>query len=261
MPRQRADRGRASSKGLDGQKANASNSPADSDPKMSIRPPSNSVADFEAVAQLIVSNSPEWLAEELMRWAPTIFLSYAVEKRQPKRAQMKKILTAVSDAAALLIRALREAPVCEFLNAGGDGPMDKPSNFQWILREIQSRAERAGKLPNLVGSDGQLKAGRGRAMPDGATSAQTFCALYIAEVWKWFHGEYPPSDNKRAGEAIDRYWAASGGEKQSWGNKSINSWRHHLKKSRKAQDQGMRAEICRHLDAAKLWAEYSKSGT
>ena len=86
--------------------------------------------------------------------------------------------------------------MCEFLNAAATTPLDAPHKFQIVLGELQIRASRALKLSNLVNSKGKTKAGRGRALPDGAISGQTYCALLIAEIWKRFHGEYPPSSNR-----------------------------------------------------------------
>jgi len=55
---------------------------------------------------LIAADSPDWLPEYFQQWAPTIYLSDAVELRQPTRTDMRKILSEVSKAAGLLQRAL-----------------------------------------------------------------------------------------------------------------------------------------------------------
>ena len=176
-------------------------------------PPDRWPDALKPVAELIVPDPPDWLAEHLSRWTTTIYMHQAIERRQPTRAQMVKILAKVRDAADLLRRALGEPSVCEFLNAGASRPLDASYKFQLVLEELHIRAGRALKLPNLIDGKGKVKAGRGRALPDGAISGQTYCALLIAEAWKRFHGEYPASRNRKAAKAVDLYWRLAGGQR------------------------------------------------
>jgi hypothetical protein len=78
-------------------------------------------ADFEPIAKLISPNPPEWLVEHLEGSLPSISMSCAVEMRQPTRAEMLELVISIREAAALLIRALGEPSVCEFLDAGVPG--------------------------------------------------------------------------------------------------------------------------------------------
>jgi hypothetical protein len=116
--------------------------------------------------------------------------------------------------------------------------------------DVQARADRASKTPDLVDSKGKAKAGRGRARPSGAISAQTYCAIFIAEVWKFFRGKYPAPRNKEAEEAADLYWKLAGGKRDSWGNDPAGAWRPHLAKADKTPAIQDRAEIRRHLRGA-----------
>ena len=152
-------------------------------------PPDHSANAFEPVADLIAPDPPDWLPEHLLRWSSTIFISYAVEWRQPTRAEMVKILGEVRDAAAFLQRELGQPSLREFLDVGGSEPLNASTKFQTILAELQVRADRASKLSNLVDDKGRARAGRSRAQPDGAISAQAYCALLVAEAWKWFRRE------------------------------------------------------------------------
>jgi hypothetical protein len=216
-------------------------------PKIDL-PVQHPIDEFKAVARLITPDPPDWLAEHLMSWAPTIFLSKAAELRQPTRAEMVEILTKVRDAAALLQRALAQPSVCEFLDAGGSEPLDAHFKFRMVVGELQLRADRASKLPNLVDKKGKVKAGRGHAQPDGAISTQTYCALLIAEAWKWFRGEYPAPRNKRAAQAIDLCWQLAGGKREtSWGNNPLTAWRYHLKAAATIPAEQERAELRRHM--------------
>lgn len=205
------------------------------------------LAAFAPIAKLIAPDPPEWLAEHLQRWSPTIFLSRAVEMRQSTRAEMRQMLAQISSAAGLLQRALSEGSVREFLDADPSTPMDSSGKFQMILGELLFRADRAARSPILDSRTGRTKAGRGPALPDGAISAQTYCALLIAETWKWFRGEYPAPRNRQAARAVDLYWQLSGGQKQIWGNDPLSSWRHHFIKAQAIPAEKDRAEYRRHL--------------
>ena len=175
-------------------------------------------------------------------------MSQAVERRQPTRAEMLAKLKRIRNAAAILRHELGDASVCEFLSEGGSQPLDAAQKFQMIVGELEIRAERASKLPNLVNKKGRTKAGQGRAQPDGAISTQTYCAMFIAEAWKWFRQEYPAPRNRDAAKAIELYWNLVGGQRNTWGGDPLNAWRPHLKEAAKIPpDQKDRAEIRRHL--------------
>lgn len=219
--------------------------------------PSSSIEEFQPVARLIAPDSPGWLASLLMRWAPTIFLNYTVEKRQPTRAEMKRILNGVHQSAAFLQRALGEPAVREFLDIGDDRPLGSMVKFDEVLSELNRRAANAAKVPALVNSSGKTKAGQGKALPDSAISAQTYCALLIAETWRSFRGEYPPPQNVDAAKATEILWKLSGGDKQTWGNNPLGSWRHHFKKASKLPAEQERAEIRRHLRESEYAATHS----
>jgi hypothetical protein len=209
--------------------------------------PTDHLADFEAVAILVAPDPPAWLAKHLMGWSASVLLSRAVEKRQPTRAEMRKILTTVNHAAGALQRALRETAIREILDAGGDAAMQLPGNLTALLGDIEKRAKRAATLPVFVNREGKTKAGRGRALPDGAILSQTYCALLIAETWKWFRGEYPRPRNRDAAKAADLFWRLSGGEVQSWGNDKLATWRSQLKKIPALKADKEIAEYRRHL--------------
>jgi hypothetical protein len=75
-----------------------------------------SVPTFADVARLVAGiDTPPWLAAHFERWAPSLMLDRAVEKKQPTKAAMKKRLAKVKYAALLLQRALSDPPRREFL--------------------------------------------------------------------------------------------------------------------------------------------------
>lgn len=209
--------------------------------------PAHSIEAFKPVAALIASDPPDWLPEYFQQWAPTIYLSDAVELRQPTRAEMKKLLSEVSKAAGLLQRALAEPSVCEFLDAGGDEPLDAPVKLQILLGEIKRRADRASEQTKLVNEMGKGKPGRGRAQVGEVISARAFCAILFAEAWNGVWGEFPAPRNLKAAQALELYWDLCGCERDSWGDEPQNAWRDHLATAARTPAERERAEFRRHM--------------
>jgi hypothetical protein len=224
------------------------------------RPPS--VEAFEQVAKLIQPEPPTWLKEHLHRWLP--MAAYAVETLRPPRAEMRASLVTVEKAASLLIKALSSTATVEFLDLGADQPL-APGNLQAALVDLRNRAAAASGASALVDSGGRTKAGRGRALPQPAISAQTYCALLIAETWLYFRGVYPPPRNRQAAEAADIYWRLLGAESRAWGHDKLTAWRPHFEEAardRLADMKDLRAEYQRHLrESARMEALLSEGPT
>jgi hypothetical protein len=205
---------------------------------------------FEVIAHLIAGeDAPPWLAEHLKLWIPSIRVARVVEKRQPGRSEMKNRLVKIGKAAALLTRALDEPSTREFLEAGPSGPIENIGAFGRSLKDLADRADHASASPALADKTGKTRAGRGRATPPGALSAQAYCALLVAEAWRYFHCKYPPPRSGEAAQAAEAYWRATGVERKGWGNDPLNAWRHHFNaaKALKTADK-LRTEIRRHLE-------------
>lgn len=205
---------------------------------------------FEAIAHLIAGeDAPPWLAEHLKRWIPSIRVDRVVEKRQPGRSEMRNRLVKIWKAAALLTRALDEPSTREFLEAGPSGPIENIGAFGQSLKDLVDRADHASASRALADAAGKTRAGRGRATPPGALSAEAYCALLVAEAWRYFHGRYPTPRSRKAAQAAEAYWRATGVERKGWGNDPLNAWRHHFRAAEalKTEDK-LRTEIRRHLD-------------
>jgi hypothetical protein len=214
------------------------------------------VEAFESIAHLITPNPPVWLIEHLRRWLP--LFTCAEEKLRPSRAEMRARLAEIQEAASLLTKALGNMWVVGFLDHSADQPLPAPGNLRVLLMDLSNRAAKASRSAALINSEGRTKAGRGRAFPQPAISGQAYCALLIAETWSHFRDHYPPLRNKQAAEAADDYWGLAGGEKQSWGDDKLLSWRHHFREALNDQSPEMntwRKEYKRHLcESARLEA-------
>jgi hypothetical protein len=84
-----------------------------------------SVPAFADVARFVAgSDAPPWLAAHFERWAPSLKVDRFVYEMQPTKAEMKKRLAEVRDAALLLRDALNDTPIREFLEIAPLGPIE-----------------------------------------------------------------------------------------------------------------------------------------
>ena len=209
---------------------------------------------FAPIATLIKPSPPSWLVEVLFGWYPSIRMSLGVEVVQPSRVEMREILLKVSESAFLLVRALSQPSVTDFLNAGGSEPLPPLGHFPAWLRDIDTRAQVASRSSALVNKQGKTKAGKGRAALAGTTSSQVFCAMLIAETFNHVHGRYPAPSDAQAGNAADQYWRLSAVGKQTYGDFPLTAWRRHFKAAERLRTHKEAAEYRRHLRNAEFAA-------
>jgi hypothetical protein len=129
----------------------------------------------------------------------------------------------------------------EFLDAA---LLDPIRNSELLVCELSNLASLAKRSAN---SEALRGAGRNKAAVAITFSTLTYCAILIAETWKYLHGAEPPPRNKRAQGAAEALWLAAGGEHRSWGNKPLNRWRYHFEMARKQPAEALRADYHRHL--------------
>jgi hypothetical protein len=168
----------------------------------------------------------------LSDWAPTVALGRGVHAKQPTKAGMRKELIKVSSAAAYLLRSLQDTPTKEFLEIEGGIRIENIGGLYNTLRGISECAARAANSPRISATSTTTKRGSGKALPEGAYSPITFCAVFISEVWKYLFGDYPAPRNRRAAAAADAYWRATGGKTAGWGSDPLVRWRHQFKLAR-----------------------------
>jgi hypothetical protein len=210
--------------------------------------PSGNIEAYINAASLIdADGSAPWLPEHLRSWAPSLFLDRWVAEKQPTRRQMRLILQRVEDAATLLGRALGSAPVREFLEGPPYGPFPNLGHLTHDLSDLADRAARANDSEALATKSGVTRPGRGKAMPAGAISPMTYCALLVSETWNHLHGAEPLPKNQKALAAAEALWRAAGGDARPLGEEPLARWRHHFRLAHKADQKRLRAEYRRHL--------------
>ncbi|MEI9930296.1 MAG: hypothetical protein WDM89_07025 [Rhizomicrobium sp.] len=209
-----------------------------------------SAKDFQQLAGLLAPSPAPWLAEHLFSWACSLYLDRNVFKKQPSRAHVRKSLKNIQDAALTILHSLNDGAIRDFLDAGGSTVKRMHGNFEAVFRDLADSAQRASYSPMLANKAGKTRAGRGPAMPEGAISAQVYCALLIAETWKYFRGKYPAPRNRQAAQAAALLWQLVDGETSHWGNETLTAWRHHFKSAQSARMLELRQEHSRHLHEA-----------
>jgi hypothetical protein len=159
---------------------------------MNVAQPSNDIGLFTEIGRLIAADdAPPWLAQHLRSWVGSLFLDRYVQKIQPTKAQMRKTLKRVEDAASLLTGELASVPVREFLELPPFGPFADLRALDHDLSDLASRAGSAANSERLSTAANVTRSGRGKASPTGAISPKGYCALLVAETWKYFHKQYP----------------------------------------------------------------------
>lgn len=203
---------------------------------------------YDAVATFIApQDTPPWLKSYLVNWAPSLMLDRGVAMVQPTKVEMKKRLLEASDAAFLLHSAVSDTATREFIERAGGIRFDTLGGLQHALQNIGERAKVAANSAALSTATGKTKSGRGKALPPDAYAPKTFCAVVIAEAWKFLRGEYPVPRNPHAAEAAQAYWLASGGTSDGWGEDPLGGWRPYFKRAMGPETAKERAECLRHL--------------
>jgi hypothetical protein len=206
------------------------------------------VSSFAAVAGLVATgNTPRWLKEYFKEWAPSVMLGRGASQIHPTKKAMKERLRNVSNAAALLNKELGDTATGEFLERAGRVRIEYLGGLQRTLQAIAQHAEIAAASPALSTKAGKTKSGRGKAILPGSYRPRTFCAVVIAEAWKFLRGAYPAPKNREAAKAAEHFWLLSGGSTAGWGNDRIGAWRPYFQKARGPETAEMRVECLRHL--------------
>jgi ParB-like nuclease domain len=144
-------------------------------------------ADCEAVAYHIQpTGTPAWLTEYFMHWAHPLGTEWSVAQLQPTRAELKAELTRIYKAANALGEALDDPITRAFLELQHNFIFqEKFADLGGLLRTMRNYAYQSAMSPALSDSTGKTKRGRGNAPVPEADNPKVFCALVVAEAWKF----------------------------------------------------------------------------
>jgi hypothetical protein len=214
--------------------------------------------NFRRIAELIVKKAPDFLIEYFERCAPSVHVHGHIMRIAPSRRQLRARLESMQNSPAEAQSGLRDTFVGDFLRK-----VSREASLDFLTFSSDASALTTAikvALDDLVNSAGRTKAGRGKTQISNSLSADMFCALVVAEAWKFFYENYPDPKAERAAEACEAYWNAVGGTSaQSAGNRRFGRWKHYLREIRKGMHPDDRAELRRHLQESKRADTYLKS--
>jgi hypothetical protein len=205
---------------------------------------------YQEISDLIAgANAAPWLPNFLFNSAIGLGLDRHVHNQQPGRADMRKQLEAISGAVALIQRGLGDVRIRNFLEDDPLGAMPYHGALDHILRDLALRADTASKSSRLVDDAGKTRAGRSRATTSCSFSPQVYCALLILEVWRHFNGRYPAVRNRKAAQAAELLWCATGEKRLGWGSDPLTAWENQLRAARALPTaEELRADLQRSMN-------------
>ena len=156
--------------------------------------------NFAQVAELIVRSPPPWLPAFLEWSAQDLYTDRMRESYRQTKAQTKKRLASLRDAARLILHELDSYPFRDFLEMEPLGLIRDTSSLRLALRDIEDRAVRSAALPVFTKETGETRSGRVKALAPDHVSARVLCAARTAELWLFFHDVEPGPKGPRAAE-------------------------------------------------------------
>jgi hypothetical protein len=209
-------------------------------------------AACDEIGRLIVPrDTPPWLTDYFVYWATPLASEWSVEQLQLPKAEMKEQLTRVVDAADALNEALSQPVPKAFLERTHGIAIDKKfTGFQDSLQSIRRYAYLAATSSALLDGAGNIRRGRGKTPVPGGLDPKVFCALIVAEAWKFARGAYPGARNSKAAKAALSFWALSADTVVGWKN-GLTAWRQHFENAKDPEFASSRAECLRILGAVK----------
>jgi len=209
-------------------------------------------AACDEIGRLIApTDTPPWLTDYFVYWATPLASEWSVEQLQLPKAEMKEQLTRVVDAADVLNEVLSQPIPKAYLERIHGIAIDKKlAGFQDSLLSIRRYAYLAATSSALLDEAGNTKRGRGKTQVPGGLDPKDFCALIIAEAWKFTRGTYPGARNRNVAKAALSFWGLSVGTVVGWKG-GLTAWRQHFENARNPEFDSSRAECLHILGAVK----------
>ena len=114
---------------------------------------SNGNDGFLETARLVAGeNPPLWLVKHFRRWSPCVMVDGNVHTKQLGKAEARKRLRKLKDAAELVDRELHDISVATPLLVDEFGPLPHFAGIDTVLEEIRRRADVASSRLDLLGT-------------------------------------------------------------------------------------------------------------
>ncbi len=199
---------------------------------MTASPMSRALKPYQELASLVLDAPPKWLAEHFMDWTWTLQGIRGGQEYNPTRSELIKRLKQADASIDDLQELLNVPQYTAFLQLSSAEKLPPIDDLMKQLGQLRRCVGHAYKSRQLTTGAGKAPAGRGKVKLPGELSAMVWCAMFVAEAFNHFHGEYPASSDLRAAKAAQAWWAIVGDERKSWGSNSLTAWRRHFRKAR-----------------------------
>lgn len=215
---------------------------------------------YEEIANCLSDDPPEWLADYLHAQGAHIAFVHEAGKSEATRAELLGQLEALQQAVELVRRyvgadqsgTIDEVALRSLLDPTPTPPFSVAHrDTDKALRDLNKRVEEARRSPLLVGPDGEVIKGRGKANVVGGMSAEMVCACVIAAAFEVVNGKRPGARNPSACDAAEAYWRAIGLERVERGEDKRTAWRRYFETATSASHEFY---IRAYREAIERWA-------
>jgi hypothetical protein len=213
-------------------------------------------ARMREVAETITTDPPSWLFELLSDFSLDVASAHAIDTIWPTRDDIWGSLAKTGTRAIELSDVLRDSLMVGFLLRNSEMESEAfVSDLISLLSKLATYARQARNSRQLVGPNGQILPGRGKARLPGNMPPKYVCAAIIGEVWAFFHCDTAPEpSNRNARTAANLFYNSWIQPTKGWGNNTLNGWGRYFKAISDPELELLRKEVRRHLNIRSNWA-------
>jgi hypothetical protein len=220
---------------------------------------------FEDIARTITGkDAPLWLVESFVAFEPWIGDDNCAAETLGNRAEARKRLKEIKDAASAILRAVDDSGFRSFLEGPSLGEID--FRLGLLLKDLICRVNKSDA--RLVSKGAKTKAGRGSAKPPDYLPPKTICAAMIAEAWSIVRGKEPGSRNQQAALAAQLLWIKHPNglrlketnlpnikvvpvDARSWSDRPLSGWRRYFEDAKSPDAASWRRKFRHYLIESK----------
>jgi hypothetical protein len=203
---------------------------------------------MQAVAECILNPAPPYLCAVLSDWSFEIWSQHSIDSIWPTKAEMRASLAETAGLTINLYDALQDPALKAFLSANSGMSEDSLDAFASSLPQLAAFLSQSRNSPQIVGKDGRILRGPGKAVLPNVMPPKYTCAAIIAEATAHVLEQGHPQPSKRSAcAAANRLWT-SWIKSESWGNDPLTAWKPYFLSVDDPRLQPLRREVRRHLN-------------
>jgi hypothetical protein len=203
-------------------------------------------AKMQIAAEYCAPSPPSFIADVLSQFSFDVYSQDSIDKISLTRKEASLLIAERGTTAVNFVDALRNPSFRDLLATNSDmGSEVFLDDFAGALSKYAAFSRQALNSPQLVGANGTIRAGRGRALLPGMMPAKYVCAAVIAEVIAVLGklGRLAPSKRDMWASANELWtsWIPS----KSWGDDPLTAWKRYFETAGDARLQPIRKEVRR----------------